>query len=188
MSDDRIEPFHLAVDEFAENRSSIDLQKGWSLFIVMFLSALPDRDFQVLIDAGESGRSRNRLQCFLDADRSLNLRLSHDGGECTAKIDGEHQAVYLDRWFTLALFAGRQDDGLRLRLSINNAFDEEVICPDGGADLIGDRFRIGNALSGGRGIEMGFLSLLSFSEVTDHEKTEKLFEVLKDRWPITRPN
>jgi hypothetical protein len=184
MNMDYAEPKHLAPEEHYHGKLEVNLNGGFSWIAAMKMVPVPGEDYQVVLDIGESGTVSDRLQCFLDRDLALCFRIAR----CMVRLPRGQMDVFLNRWLTLGLFAKLAKGQLQMEISVNNKVGVKDRFEYTGATTLGDQCRIGQALSGGRGIELYLLSVLAWSKVLTKNERGKLFKILVQRWIALRPN
>jgi hypothetical protein len=175
-----VSPIRLAKNEHYEGKCDVDLRKGFTLVATMWLR--PEREAvtteQVIFDIGASGQAPDRIQLFIDTDGSLVFRVASRQLHVPASAVGS----LINRWTPLALSARAKGHQLVLTISASPALEWSEQFPFKGEPVqFRERMRIGDALSGGRGIEMMGLDLTIWSKVIPKREQAELLNALSAR-------
>lgn len=169
-----VRPIDLAKDEYVETgKADVDLRKRAAFSLTMFAEpeVAPDYE-QVILDVGADGTSPDRLQLFLDVTGALVFRIGPQS--LTVPIGAQ---LLARSWVSLAVQANLQE-GKKLEMRLFVGPDHDWTREDfyAGHAVLGPRLRIGNALSGGRGLKLSFLD---FSQLEGSIPTHKIKALLQ---------
>lgn len=173
-----VAPIRLSRDEFYEGKANIDLRKGFTIVSTMWAHPHSENVEQVIFDIGEDGKSPSRIQLFIDKDGSMLFRVQM----ASVRIPKTATKALTNRWVPIALSGQVKSGRLTMRFiadpdlewSAKHEFKDRPL-------NYGKRMRIGNALSGGRGLELMMLDMAMWSAVIPKKKALELLQALRER-------
>lgn len=132
---------------------------------------------QVILDIGESGKTADRLQLYIDKTGELVFQVCGNQLRIPKPVTDE----LVNSWCHMALQAQVIKGQLQLALRVGTEMKWTDTFPYKGPLKIGERARLGGALSGGRGVEIHCLSLAAMGTIVPEEKLQVLMVALSER-------
>jgi hypothetical protein len=171
-----VTPVRLTRDQHLHGTAEIDLTKGFTLVSTMFLRPQRVAEEQVIFDIGSSGSSPDRVQFFIDVNGELVFRVNGNA----LRIPAAAVESLTQRWVPMTIQAKLRGKKLLLRLSTID-FEWSDESQFNGPANYGLQMRIGQALSGGRGMALEMLDVMAIDALMTKAKAKRLMNALAER-------